>query len=93
MLGMVASLIGDFVLSFILAHLVFWANATGFMNGCVLGVLVWIGFIAAPNLPQGIYERRPFKLFRHQQRVLAALPVSCGWSARCLALICVGSAA
>jgi len=63
MLGMVASLIGDFVLSFILAHLVFWANATGFKNGCVLGVLVWIGFIAAPNLPQGIYERRPFKLF------------------------------
>lgn len=63
MLGMVASFIGDLVLSFILAHLLFWANATGFKNGCVLGVLVWIGFIASPNLPQGIYERRPFKLF------------------------------
>jgi Protein of unknown function (DUF1761) len=62
-LGMVASFIGDVVLSFILAHIIFWANATGFANGCVLGVLVWIGFIAAPNLPQGIYERRPFKLF------------------------------
>jgi len=63
MLGMVASFIGDVVLSFILAHLIFWANAFGFANGCVLGVLVWIGFIAAPNLPQGIYEKRPFKLF------------------------------
>ena len=62
-LGMVASFIGHVVLSFILAHIIFWANATGFANGCVLGVLVWIGFIAAPNLPQGIYERRPFKLF------------------------------
>jgi hypothetical protein len=63
LLGMVASLIGDLVLSFILAHIVAWSNATGFMYGCVLGVLVWMGFIAAPNLPQGIYEGRPFKLF------------------------------
>ncbi len=70
MLGMVASFIGDLVLSFILAHIIFWANAFGFApspvgfgNGCVLGVLVWIGFIAAPNLPQGLYERKPFKLF------------------------------
>jgi hypothetical protein len=70
MLGMVASLIGDLVLSFILAHIILWANAFGFAatafgfgNGCVLGVLTWIGFIAAPNLPQGIYEGKPFKLF------------------------------
>ena len=70
LLGMVSSFIGDLVLSFILAHIIFWANAFGFApsalgfgNGCVLGVLVWIGFIAAPNLPQGIYEKRPFKLF------------------------------
>jgi hypothetical protein len=69
-LGMVASFIGDLVLSFILAHIIIWANAFGFAksafgfaNGGVLGVLVWIGFIAAPNLPQGIYEGRPFKLF------------------------------
>ncbi len=61
--GMVASFIGDLVLSFILAHIIIWAHATGFANGCVLGVLAWIGFIAAPNLPQGIYEGRPFKLF------------------------------
>jgi hypothetical protein len=70
MLGMVASFIGDLVLSFVLAHIILWANAFGFAtsalgfgNGCVLGVLVWIGFIAAPNLPQGIYEGKPFKLF------------------------------
>jgi len=63
MLGMISSFIGDLVLSFILAHIIFWANATGFANGCVLGVLMWIGFIAAPNVPQGIYEQRRFKLF------------------------------
>ena len=70
MLGMVASFIGDLVLSSILATIIFWANAFGFApsafgfgNGCVLGVLMWFGFIAAPNLPQGLYEGRPFKLF------------------------------
>jgi hypothetical protein len=70
MLGMISSFVGDLALSFILAHIISWANAFGFAtsafgfgNGCVLGVLVWIGFIAAPNLPQGIYEGRPFKLF------------------------------
>ena len=63
LLGMTASLIGDLVMSFILAHIIVWSNTTGFADGAVIGVLVWIGFIAAPNLPQGLYERRPFKLF------------------------------
>ena len=62
-LGMVSSFIGDIVLSFILAHIIYWANATSFANGSVLGVLVWMAFIAAPNVPQGIYEQRRFKLF------------------------------
>jgi hypothetical protein len=70
MLGMAASFLGDLVLSFILANIISWANAFGFAasafgfgNGCVMGVLMWMGFIASPNLPQGIYEGRPFKLF------------------------------
>jgi hypothetical protein len=63
LLAMTASLIGDLVLSFVLAHIVLWSHATGFVNGSVLGVLVWLAFFGAPNLPQGLYERRPFKLF------------------------------
>jgi hypothetical protein len=31
--------------------------------GAFIGCIVWLGFFAAPNFPQGIYERRPFKLF------------------------------
>jgi hypothetical protein len=62
-LGMTASFIGDLVLSFILATIIMWSNQTGFAHGCVVGVLIWIGFFAAPNLPQGLYEKRPFKLF------------------------------
>ena len=63
LLGMTASFIGDLALSFILSTIIMWSNSKGFVYGAVLGVLVWIAFFAAPNLPQGIYERKPFKLF------------------------------
>lgn len=63
LLGMTASFICDLVLSFVLSTIIMWSNSTGFANGAVLGGLVWIAFFAAPNLPQGIYERKPFKLF------------------------------
>ena len=63
LLGMTASFFGDLVMSFILANIVIWSNTSGFGRGAVLGILMWIGFIASPNLPQGLYERLPFKLF------------------------------
>jgi hypothetical protein len=63
LLGMTASFFGDLVMSFILANIISWAHIGGFARGSVMGVLMWMGFIAAPNLPQGLYERRPFNLF------------------------------
>ena len=64
LLGMTASLLCDLVLSFVLANIIVWSHIPRtFGKGAVIGVLMWIGFIAAPNLPQGIYEKRPFKLF------------------------------
>jgi hypothetical protein len=61
--GMIASFICDLILAFILAHIVIWTQAATFGWGALVGFIVWVGFIAAPNLPQGIYEGRPFKLF------------------------------
>ncbi len=61
--GMIASFICDLILAFILAHIVIWTQAATFGWGALVGFIVWIGFFAAPNLPQGIYEGRPFKLF------------------------------
>jgi len=63
LLGMTASFFGDLVMSFILANIISWAHIAGFSKGSVMGVLIWMGFIAAPNLPQGLYEKRPFNLF------------------------------
>ncbi len=61
--GMIASFVCDAILAFILAHIVIWTQAATFGWGAVVGFIVWVGFFAAPNLPQGIYEGRPFKLF------------------------------
>ncbi len=61
--GMISSLICDLGLSFILAHFVIWTGTATFGWGALIGFLCWVGFFAAPNLPQGIYENRPFKLF------------------------------
>jgi hypothetical protein len=61
--GMIASFIGDLVLSFVLWHMVSWAGAVTWSAGVFVGLLVWVGFFVAPNFPQGIYEQRPFKLF------------------------------
>jgi hypothetical protein len=61
--GMIASLICDLVLVFVLDHLVIWSQAESFGWGALVGFIAWAGFFAAPNLPQNIYEGRPFNLF------------------------------
>ena len=65
--GMVAALVGDVVLCLVLAHLVRYAGASSFGAGAVVGGMVWLGFFAAPNVAQGIYEQRPFTLFAINQ--------------------------
>ena len=61
--GMISSFILDIVLAFVLDHVVQWSGADTFGLGALIGFIMWLGFIAAPALPQGIYEGRPFKLF------------------------------
>jgi hypothetical protein len=61
--GMISSFIGSLILSFVLAHIVFWSGVTSFWNGALMGLVVWCGFVASPGFAQGIYEGRPFKLF------------------------------
>ena len=61
--GMIASFVGSLVLSFVLAHWIKYAGATGYFVGALIGFLNWLGFIAAPQVAQTIYEQRPFKLY------------------------------
>ena len=61
--GMISSFICDLILSFVLAHFVLWSGATDWSMGALVGFISWAGFIVGPNVPQGIYEKRPFMLF------------------------------
>lgn len=61
--GMIASFVGDLLVAFVLAHVVYWSGADGFAMGAFVGFLAWLGFVVAPLYPQRIYEGRPFKYF------------------------------
>ncbi|MGA3264370.1 MAG: DUF1761 domain-containing protein [Terracidiphilus sp.] len=61
--AMISSFIGGLILSFVLAHVVYWASARNWHRGAVIGFICWLGFIAAPLFAQHLYEKRPCKLF------------------------------
>jgi hypothetical protein len=62
-LGMVASFIACFLLSFVMAHAVKWAGVVTFTGGTQLGIVCWVGFIAPPMFTQHIFENRRANLF------------------------------
>ena len=61
--GMISSFIGSLVTSFVLAHVVLWSGTQTFAFGALIGLILWMGFIAAPRWASYIYEGRPFKLY------------------------------
>ena len=61
--GMIASFIGDILVAFVLLHFILWSGAQTFGLVAFVGFITWLGFFAATQFPQGIYERRPAKLF------------------------------
>jgi Protein of unknown function (DUF1761) len=61
--AMISSLIGDFLVALALLHIVLWSGAASVGAGCFVGFLCWLGFFAATQFPQGLYERRPARLF------------------------------
>jgi len=61
--GVAASLIGCFILSFVLAHILGWAAKTTAMDGASIGIICWFGFMAPPLFVQHVFENRPANLF------------------------------
>ena len=66
--GLVRAIIIDFVLSllmaFVLYHAVMYATnmAPSLLGGIAVGFLNWLGFVLATHLPLWAYENRPLKL-------------------------------
>jgi len=61
--GMIGSFIGDLLLALALNHFIVWSGATTIEWGAIIGFITWLGFFAAVNYPQSVYEGRPFKYF------------------------------
>jgi hypothetical protein len=61
--GMICSLLGDLLVAFALLHFILWSGASTYATGAFVGFLAWLGFFVATQFPQGVYERRPFRLF------------------------------
>jgi len=61
--GMIASLLGDFLLCFVLAHILHWTHAGNWQRGLHVGILLWVAFVVAPLYPQSVYEGRPLRYF------------------------------
>jgi Protein of unknown function (DUF1761) len=62
-LGMISSFIGDLFVAFILLHVVVWSGAHTWFRGAFDGGICWLGFFAATQFPQGVYEGRSIRLF------------------------------
>ena len=61
--AMISSLIGDFLLAFVMAHFVIWSEAGSFLEGALIGFICWVGFVLGPLFPQHLYEGRPRTYF------------------------------
>ncbi|MFZ0393243.1 MAG: DUF1761 domain-containing protein [Terracidiphilus sp.] len=61
--GMIASFIGDFVLAFVMVHIIVWSHANSALDGLHIALLTWVGFVAAILYPNTVYEGRGAKYF------------------------------
>jgi len=58
-----AGVVGHLVIALVLAVVVTFANATTAVDGCVVGLLMWLGFVVTLEVGELAWEKIPFKLF------------------------------
>jgi hypothetical protein len=61
--GMISSFLGDLLVAFALLHVILWSGAATAFAGAFVAFVCWLGFFAATQFPQGVYEGRPTRLF------------------------------
>lgn len=55
--------IGALVMTFILANVINWADASTLSEGAQVGFWVWLGFLATSMLGIVLWDSKPFKLY------------------------------
>jgi uncharacterized protein DUF1761 len=61
--ALVADVVGNFVMAFVLVHAVHYAGATSAGQGAAVGFFNWVGLVMVATLFSVTFEGRPFKLF------------------------------
>lgn len=61
--AILSDVVGALVMTFILAHAVYYAGAISWQTGLAVGLFNWLGFVAVTHFALVMYEKRPFKLF------------------------------
>ena len=60
--AMVAQIIGDLVMAYILARFVVHYGAAGLIDGAIVGFMAWLGFVATLMVTTIFYEKKPAEL-------------------------------
>jgi hypothetical protein len=60
--GIIIWIAGSFVMTFVLAHAVYYAGANSAVLGAAVGFVNWLGFILVVALDGWAADKRPFKL-------------------------------
>jgi len=61
--GIAVSIIGAAIMAIILNLFMSSMSVTGFVQGAIIGVWAWLGFIAVTFLEMTVYENRSMKVF------------------------------
>jgi hypothetical protein len=60
--GMITWIVGALLMTFVLAHAVYYAGAKSFATGAAVGFFNWLGFILVVQLDDWAAAKRPLKL-------------------------------
>ncbi|OGL60163.1 hypothetical protein A2752_02040 [Candidatus Uhrbacteria bacterium RIFCSPHIGHO2_01_FULL_46_23] len=55
--------VGSLVMAYVLAQIIGHIGATDLWTGAVVGLMMWLGFVASIMLPGVMFEKRPMNFF------------------------------
>ena len=62
-IALVMDVVGSFLMAFVLAHAIGYAEATTLLQGLAVGFCIWLGVVVVVTIHTVTYERKPFALF------------------------------
>jgi hypothetical protein len=61
-MGYLFAIVGSLVLAFVMTYVTQWADAIGFGEGLLVGIVMWAGFVLSTLVTGSVFEGRPWGL-------------------------------